>query len=157
MGVHELRDIVHERVEQRHHGRLSLTFESFGFKHGIPGDADFVFDARSLPNPYWEPSLRRLTGSDAEVIRFLESHTSVGALIDDIVRFIDGRIPEFEANNRGYLTVAIGCTGGQHRSVYIVERLAERYARRFPTVTARHGGLPGSRFFRPHEAAAANS
>jgi len=146
-----------ERVEQRVHGRLSLTFESFGFKHGIPGDADFVFDARSLPNPYWEPSLRRLTGSDAEVIRFLESQKSVAALIDDIVRFIDGRIPEYEPNNPGYLTVAIGCTGGQHRSVYIVERLAERYASRFPTVTARHSGLPGSKFFRPHEAAAANS
>jgi RNase adapter protein RapZ len=154
MGVHELRDIVHQRVEQRMHGRLSLTFESFGFKHGIPGDADFVFDARSLPNPYWEPSLRSLTGSDAEVVRFLEAQDSVGRLIDDIVRFIDGRIPEYEANNRGYLTVAIGCTGGQHRSVYIVERLAERYAKRFPTVTARHSGLPGTKFFRPQQAAA---
>jgi UPF0042 nucleotide-binding protein len=157
MGVHELRDIVHERVEQRMHGRLSLTFESFGFKHGIPGDADFVFDARSLPNPYWEPNLRSLTGSDAEVIRFLEAQKSVGQLIDDIVRFIDGRIPEYESNNRGYLTVAIGCTGGQHRSVYIVERLAERYAKRFPTVTARHSGLPGTKFFHPAQSAAANS
>jgi UPF0042 nucleotide-binding protein len=157
MGVHELRDIVHERVEQRVHGRLSLTFESFGFKHGIPGDADFVFDARSLPNPYWEPSLRSLTGSDAEVIRFLEAQEGVGRLVDDIVRFIDGRIPEYESNNRGYLTVAIGCTGGQHRSVYIVERLAERYAKRFPTVTARHSGLPGTKFFRPQPPAAANS
>ena len=154
MGVHALREIIHQRVEQRTIGRLSITFESFGFKHGIPGDADFVFDARSLPNPYWEPSLRSLTGSDAEVVRFLEAQDSVGRLIDDIVRFIDGRIPEYEANNRGYLTVAIGCTGGQHRSVYIVERLAERYAKRFPTVTARHSGLPGTKFFRPQQAAA---
>jgi UPF0042 nucleotide-binding protein len=157
MGVHELRDIVHERVEQRQHGRLSLTFESFGFKHGIPGDADFVFDARTLPNPYWEPSLRSLTGSDVEVIRFLEAQQSVGRLIDDIVTFIDRRVPEYESNNRGYLTVAIGCTGGQHRSVYLVERLAERYAERFPTVTARHSGLPGTKFFRPAQPAAARN
>jgi len=131
MGVHALREIIRQRVDLRPEGRLSVMFESFGFKHGIPGDADFVFDARSLPNPYWEPSLRSLTGSDAEVVRFLDSHKSVGQLIDDIVRFIDGRIPEYESNNRGYLTVAIGCTGGQHRSVYIVERLAEHFAAAF--------------------------
>ena len=81
MGVHALREIIHERVEQRSVGRLSITFESFGFKHGIPGDADFVFDARSLPNPYWEPSLRNLTGRDPEVIRFLEAQTTVETLI----------------------------------------------------------------------------
>ena len=157
MGVHELRDIVHARVEQRQQDRLSLTFESFGFKHGIPGDADFVFDARSLPNPYWEPNLRSLTGTDAEVVRFLEAQKSVGILIEDIVRFLDGRIPEYEAGNRGYLTVAIGCTGGQHRSVYIVERLAQRYAKRFPTLTVRHSNLPGTQFFRLPQSAAANS
>jgi UPF0042 nucleotide-binding protein len=141
MGVHELRDIVHSRVEQRSQGRLSLTFESFGFKHGIPGDADFVFDARTLPNPYWEPNLRSLTGSDAEVIRFLEAQKSVGTMIEDIVRFLDGRIPEYEAGNRGYLTVAIGCTGGQHRSVYIAEQLAARVAASWPQVAVRHSGL----------------
>ena len=79
MGVHALRDIIHRRVEQRASGRLSITFESFGFKHGIPGDADFVFDARSLPNPYWEPGLRNLTGRDPEVIRFLEAQRDVEA------------------------------------------------------------------------------
>jgi RNase adapter protein RapZ len=157
MGVHELRDIVHRRVEQRSQGRLSLTFESFGFKHGIPGDADFVFDARSLPNPYWEPSLRSLTGTDAEVIRFLEAQKSVGTLIEDIIRFLDGRIPEYEAGNRGYLTVAIGCTGGQHRSVYLVERLAQHYAQRFPTLTVRHSSLASTQFFRLPQTAAANS
>ena len=141
MGVHELRDIVHARVEQRQQGRLSLTFESFGFKHGIPGDADFVFDARSLPNPYWEPSLRSLTGTDAEVVRFLEAQKSAGTLIEDIERFVDGRIPEYEAGNRGYLTVAIGCTGGQHRSVYISERLAEHFRPSYPQVLTRHDSL----------------
>ena len=149
LGVHTLRDLVHQRVERRTVGRLSIMFESFGFKHGIPGDADFVFDARSLPNPYWEPSLRKLTGRDPEVIRFLEGHTNVATLIADIARFIRARVPEYQASNRGYLTVAVGCTGGQHRSVYIVERLAQEFAGEFPNVTARHSGLPGAALFHP--------
>lgn len=145
MGVHELRQVVRLRVEQRAVGRLSITFESFGFKHGIPGDADFVFDARSLPNPYWEPTLRSLTGRDVEVIQYLESHTSVAQLIDDIDRFVEARVPEYQASSRGYLTVAVGCTGGQHRSVYIVDRLAARFATRHMQVAARHCALPGER------------
>jgi UPF0042 nucleotide-binding protein len=154
MGVHALRDIIHKRVEQRAAGRLSITFESFGFKHGIPGEADFVFDARALPNPYWEPGLRNLTGRDAEVIRFLETHTDVATLIADIARFVRARVPEYQASNRNYLTVAVGCTGGQHRSVYIIDRLAEQFAAEFPDVTARHAGLPGARMFQPQARAA---
>jgi RNase adapter protein RapZ len=154
MGVHALRDIIHQRVEQRAAGRLSITFESFGFKHGIPGEADFVFDARALPNPYWEPGLRNLTGRDPEVIRFLENNTDVATLIADIARFVRARVPEYYASNRGYLTVAVGCTGGQHRSVYIVDRLAEDFATEFPNVTARHSGLPGAGLFRPRARAA---
>ncbi|HEY3784512.1 MAG TPA: RNase adapter RapZ [Steroidobacteraceae bacterium] len=157
MGVHSLRDIIHQRVEQRAAGRLSITFESFGFKHGIPGDADFVFDARSLPNPYWEPGLRNLTGRDPEVIRFLEAHTNVAALIADIVHFMSARIPEYQSSNRGYLTVAVGCTGGQHRSVYIVDRLAQHFASSYPSVTARHGSLPGAKMFTPVRAALVGS
>jgi len=141
MGVHELREIVHQRLEQRSEARLSITFESFGFKHGIPGDADFVFDARSIPNPYWEPALRKLTGRDADVVKFLEAQEAAGRLIEDIARFIDARVPEYQANNRGYLTVAVGCTGGQHRSVYIVDRLAERFGKRFSNVNTRHSAL----------------
>jgi UPF0042 nucleotide-binding protein len=156
MGVHALRDIIHQRVEQRAIGRLSLTLESFGFKHGIPGDADFVFDARSLPNPYWEPGLRNLTGRDPEVIRFLEGQTNVATLIADIERFLEARIPECQASNRGYLTVAVGCTGGQHRSVYIVDRLAQYFAARHPNVTARHGSLPGPQLFHVTHASAVN-
>ncbi|MBV8496366.1 MAG: RNase adapter RapZ [Gammaproteobacteria bacterium] len=148
LSVHALRDIIHTRIAQRRHG-LSLTFESFGFKRGIPADADFVFDARAVPNPYWEPGLRNLTGRDAEVIRFLETQTKVATLIADIARFVRGRIPEYVASNRGYLTVAVGCTGGQHRSVYIVDRLAETFAAELGNVTARHGGLPGATLFRP--------
>jgi UPF0042 nucleotide-binding protein len=154
MGVHALREIIHQRVEQRAIGRLSITFESFGFKHGIPGDADFVFDARSLPNPYWEPSLRNLTGRDPEVIRFLEAQTNVGILIADIAQFMTARIPEYQSSNRGYLTVAVGCTGGQHRSVYIVDRLVEMFAVRFQNVTARHSSLPAARLFNPPRALA---
>src|SRR5579872_4128104 len=155
MGVHALRDIIHQRVEQRAAGRLSITFESFGYKDGIPGDADFVFDARALLNPYWEPGLRNLTGRDPEVVRFLETHTDVARLIGDIAGFMRARVPEFQASNRGYLTVAVGCTGGQHRSVYIVDRLAEVFAAEFPNVTARHSGLPGMGMFRATPRAAA--
>jgi UPF0042 nucleotide-binding protein len=149
MGVHALRELIHQRVNQRAVSRLSITFESFGFKYGIPGDADFVFDARSLPNPYWEPGLRELTGRDAAVIDFLEAQTNVATLIKDIVQFMTARIVEYQTSNRGYLTVAVGCTGGQHRSVYIVDRLAELFAERFPAVTARHNSLPGAKLFSP--------
>jgi len=144
MSVHELRELIRKRVEQRREGKLSIMFESFGFKHGIPGDADFVFDSRVLPNPYWEPALRKLTGRDAEVVRFLESHAEVAMLIEEIAGFVDRRIPDYQRNNRSYLTVAIGCTGGQHRSVYIAERLAEHFGRKYPHVIARHNALPDS-------------
>jgi len=157
LSVHSLRDIIHKRLEQRTAGQLSITFESFGFKRGIPADADFVFDARALPNPYWQPGLRNLTGRDAEVVRFLETQTNVAALITDIARFVRGRIPEYRASNRGYLTVAVGCTGGQHRSVYIVERLAAEFAAEFGNVTARHSGLPGAKLFQPRPRALASA
>lgn len=141
MSVHALRDLIRQRIEDRKTGRLSILFESFGYKNGIPGDADFVFDARTLPNPYWEPALRPLTGLDPAVRGFLEAAPAVGDLLDDIVRFLEARIPLYEQHNRGYLTVAVGCTGGQHRSVYLVERLAEHFRARHPQVLARHNGL----------------
>lgn len=143
-GVHELRDLIRSRVEQGRAARLSLLFESFGFKHGIPGDADFVFDARSLPNPYWEPELRALTGRDAAVARYLESDGGVTKLTGDISRFVEARIPEFIASNRRYMTVAIGCTGGQHRSVYLTEKLAADFAGRHADVSMYHSALTGT-------------
>jgi RNase adapter protein RapZ len=142
MGVHELRELINRRVGKRPRDRMSVLFESFGFKYGIPGDADFVFDARSLPNPYWEPSLRALTGRDQPVVRFLEAQPGVARFIEDVGNFIEARIPEHQAANRRYLTVAVGCTGGQHRSVYIVEHLAARIAARWPQVALRHSALP---------------
>jgi UPF0042 nucleotide-binding protein len=141
MGVHDLREQVHQRVGQRSSAPLAVLLESFGFKHGIPGDADFVFDARSLPNPYWETSLRALDGRNPAVIRFLESHFNVNSYIDDIVRFIVPRFEEFRASNRRYLTVAVGCTGGQHRSVYIVERLLKRLDGQKLELRVRHSAL----------------
>jgi UPF0042 nucleotide-binding protein len=140
-GVHELRELVRSRVEQQRPARLSVLFASFGFKYGIPGDADFVFDARSLPNPYWEPALRDLTGRDPQVAQYLEATPGVATLIADIKGFIEARIPEFLATNRRYMTVAIGCTGGQHRSVYVAERLAADFAQRHSDISARHSRL----------------
>ena len=143
MGVHDLRDVIVKRVEQRAIGRLSITFESFGFKNGLPGDADFVFDARTLPNPYWEPGLRAHTGRDPDVMRWLQSHDSVRRLLVEIGDFVALRITDHAAANRGYLTIAVGCTGGQHRSVYLVDRLCERFAIEHPHVLARHSALSG--------------
>jgi len=142
LSVHELRELINRRVGRRPRDRMSILVESFGFRNGIPGDADFVFDARSLPNPYWDPALRPLTGRDEPVERFLEAQPGVAAFIQQIAQFIEARIPEHQAANRRYLTVAIGCTGGQHRSVYIAERLAERIAARSQQVSVRHTALP---------------
>ena len=149
LGVHDLRETIRMRVERRSQSRMSILFESFGYKSGIPGDADFVFDARSLPNPYWEPSLRSLTGLDDAVARYLAGQSGVEPLIGDITRFVEARIPEFRASNRRYLTIAVGCTGGQHRSVYLVERLAADFATRHSDVSIRHSGLPGMGIYAP--------
>ena len=143
MGMHDLRELVCRRVEGQLAGRLSILCESFGYKHGIPGDADFVFDARTLPNPYWESSLRVLTGLDAPVQQYLAAQPAVASYIEDVVRFMGTRIPDYQASARRYLTVAVGCTGGQHRSVYIAERLAERFATQHAEVRVRHAGLAG--------------
>jgi RNase adapter protein RapZ len=141
MGVHALRERIRERIDQRGDGRLSLMFESFGYKHGIPGDADFVFDVRSLPNPYWDHALRHLTGLDAAVIEYLAPYDSVRNMIAELTEFLERRVGEFSKANRSYLTIAIGCTGGQHRSVFIAEQLAAHFRRLHPNVLTRHDSL----------------
>ncbi|HUG04680.1 MAG TPA: RNase adapter RapZ [Steroidobacteraceae bacterium] len=141
MSVHELRAMIGQRVDPGP-GRLSILFESFGYKHGTPGDADFVFDARTLPNPYWEPALQQLTGKDSRVVEFLEASPRVHEMAEDLTRFLERRLPDYETANRGYLTVAIGCTGGQHRSVYLVERLAAHFRGKYPQLLVRHNALP---------------
>ena len=119
---------------------LTLLFESFGFKHGIPLDADLVFDVRCLPNPHYDPALRPFTGRDSEVIRFLAAQPEVARMEADLRRFIADWLPAYIHDNRSYLTVGIGCTGGQHRSVYLAERLAAHF-RESARVLVRHRGL----------------
>ncbi|HEY6642581.1 RNase adapter RapZ [Povalibacter sp.] len=137
-SVHDLRELIRQRVAGRSADRLSILFESFAFRHGVPDDADFVFDVRNLPNPHWEPGLTHLTGRDAAVAEYLDRHPVVTRMFTDIAGFLDHWIPEFVRSNRSYLTIAIGCTGGQHRSVYLVERLTEHFTKRYPLVHARH-------------------
>lgn len=122
--------------------RLTLLFQSFGFKHGVPLDADMVFDVRCLPNPFYDPALRPLTGCDAPVAAFLEKTPAVQKMYDDIRQFIENWLPAFIADNRSYLTVAIGCTGGQHRSVYLTERLRKHFESQ-QQVLVRHRSLSG--------------
>ena len=137
-SVHELRELIRQRVGGRIEGRMSILFESFAYRHGVPGDADFVFDVRSLPNPYWEPGLAGLTGRDPAVVEYLERHPIVAKMFADLVGFLEHWIPELMRTNRSYLTIAIGCTGGQHRSVYLVERLAQHFSSKYAQVHARH-------------------
>ncbi|MFC0268300.1 RNase adapter RapZ [Kushneria aurantia] len=140
-SVHDLRRRISEQVARHEANELTLTLESFGFKRGVPPDADLVFDARCLPNPYWDPRLRASTGRDADVVAFLESHEEVKAMFDDIRGWLERWLPAYRDSHRSYLTVAVGCTGGQHRSVYLVERLGDHFAERFPTVRVRHREL----------------
>ncbi len=119
---------------------LTLMFESFGFRDGIPLDADLVFDVRSLPNPHYDPTLRPLTGLDAGVVEFMSNTPDAQRMLDDIRRFVETWLPSFRRDNRSYLTVAIGCTGGRHRSVYFVEALAKAF-RPSAQVLVRHRGL----------------
>jgi UPF0042 nucleotide-binding protein len=126
MNVHQLRRQISAEVGS--HGlRLILLLESFAFKRGVPGDADFVFDSRCLPNPHWIPTLRPLSGKDAEVRQYFENEAIVGTYIEQIKQMMSVYLPCFDADDRAYLTIAVGCTGGRHRSVYIVERLAEHF------------------------------
>lgn len=146
LSLYELRDEVKLRVAGRTEQELSLQFESFGFKHGVPLDVDFTFDVRSLPNPYWVPELRRHTGRDQEVIDFLSGYEDVTEMVTDIRQFVEKWLPRFRANNRSYITIGIGCTGGQHRSVYVCEQLAGHFRTLMDNVQILHRELrqPGS-------------
>ncbi len=139
LGPNALRAWVREFIDLDE-TKLTLFFQSFGFKNGIPRDADFVFDVRPLPNPYYDPKLRPLTGKDQAVIAFLESIPDVQEMLNDIERFLTRWLPDFVRDNRRSLTVAIGCTGGQHRSVYFAEQLVARFGKT-QQVQVRHRGL----------------
>ena len=138
MHLHELRELVRLRIARREQGILSLQIMSFGYKNGLPKDADFVFDLRCLPNPYWNKALRPYSGKERAVVDFLQKQPAVTALLNDLRRFLDNWLPRFEAGDRSYLGVALGCTGGLHRSVFMAEQLAGYFEKNGRTVILRH-------------------
>ena len=140
LSANKLRAWVKELADLKH-APLTLFFESFAFKVGVPLDADFVFDVRAVPNPYYDLALRPLTGKDAPVIAFLDAQPSATAMLEDIRAFVEKWLPSFKTDNRSYLTVAVGCTGGQHRSVYMAERLGA-YFGQTERVIIRHREQP---------------
>ncbi len=138
LSPHQLADLVRERILGKKTGSMVLVFESFGFKHGIPADADYVFDARFLPNPFWEQDLKPYTGLDQPVKDFLASQPIVTKFVWQINSFMMTWLPHLERNNRSYVTIAIGCTGGKHRSVYIAELLAANFRKEQKDVQTHH-------------------
>lgn len=140
LNIHQLRETVKNSVGVERQG-LSLQFVSFGFKKGVPIDADFVYDVRCLPNPHWEAGLRELTGKDSKVAEFLEKEEITHKMVTQINDFLHEWIPHFEHSNRAYLTIAIGCTGGQHRSVYIAEQLSKNFQTGRKNTQIRHREL----------------
>ncbi len=137
---HELREKIRQIVGRSKQG-VMLSIESFGFKHGPPRHADFVFDVRCLPNPYWDEAIRHLSGLDEQVVKFLEKEPDVHKMCNEIAGFLESWLPAFDADNRSYLTLAIGCTGGHHRSVYTANRLAEHFRKIMPNVQVQHRDL----------------
>ncbi|MDC0403813.1 RNase adapter RapZ [Porticoccaceae bacterium] len=140
LSLHQLRETIKQTVAGDSQ-QLAVLIKSFGFKHGTPIDADFTFDLRCLPNPYWKPELRSFSGCDQPVIDFLSSQDDVLAMSEDIFDFMQRWIPHFSANSRSYLTIAIGCTGGQHRSVFVAAQLYQRLKQQFDQVQLLHRDL----------------
>lgn len=138
LTLHQLRDLVKNTIIPNNQQQMTILFESFGFKERIPNGSDFVFDVRCLPNPYWKAELRTQTGNDLGVITFLESQVDVASMLADIIGYLTRWIPKFQSNNRSYLTVSIGCTGGQHRSVYMANRLHEHFSKQYSFVQVIH-------------------
>ena len=137
----ELRNLIVDRIIQRRVKTLNLAFSSFGYKHGVPKDADYVFDMRCLPNPFWSKTLKNLTGLDEGVKSFLSEQDVVEEMVEDLIFYLGKWISRFEDYNKLYMTVAIGCTGGQHRSVYVVERMAEYFKKKPINIIVRHREL----------------
>ncbi|MCX2982460.1 RNase adapter RapZ [Halieaceae bacterium IMCC14734] len=141
MTIYELRSAIRQRILGNRSGDMSVLFQSFGFKRGLPSESDLIYDLRMLPNPHWDAKLRKLNGRDSDVIAYLQQQPVVEEYYQDICRFLDRWLPEYQANNRSYMTIALGCTGGQHRSVYVTERLYERYRQSYSEVHIRHREL----------------
>lgn len=138
---HQLRDMIRERLDGQREDDISILFESFGYKLGVPRDADFVYDLRCLPNPHWDRELRHLTGRDLPVKAFLAKEEQVQAYRQAVIGFLEDWIPRFSADARSYLTVALGCTGGQHRSVYMAEEMLSHFRKKGLNALVRHREL----------------
>ena len=138
LNVHELRHIIKSRLGQDRRAGMVILIQSFGFKHGLPADTDFMFDVRCLPNPHWKPELRPLTGRDPAVVEYLEQFDEVQQMKDSILGFLQRWIPCFEREGRSYMTVSIGCTGGQHRSVYLTQQITSALNKTYSNVSIRH-------------------
>jgi len=141
MTVYELRDEIKQRLLGSSAGTMSILIQSFGFKRGVPADADLVFDVRMLPNPHWVKELRLKTGLDHEVAAFLQNQPMTAELYRDISHYLDNWLPRYREGNRSYLNIALGCTGGQHRSVYLADRLFKHYQTQYPAIHIRHREL----------------
>ena len=141
MTIYELRDTIRQRLLSDATNSMSILVQSFGFKRGVPADADLVFDVRMLPNPHWVKELRMKTGLDPEVQAFLESQPLTAEFYRDVCHYLDTWLPRYRDSNRSYMTVALGCTGGQHRSVYLAERLYRQYSPLYPALQVRHREL----------------
>jgi RNase adapter protein RapZ len=141
MSLHQLRDLIKKQIVPESSGGMAILFQSFAFKRGVPIDADYVFDVRCLPNPYWKKELRQFNGNDRQVIEFLDSQTEVAAMMADLNGFLTRWIPRFASTNRSYLTIAVGCTGGQHRSVYVCNQLALQFSPQFSNIQVQHREL----------------
>jgi RNase adapter protein RapZ len=141
LSNHQLRSLLRERISNKQTDVMSVMFESFGYKYGIPADADYVFDVRCLPNPYWNTELRPFSGLDQRIMAFMQLQDKAQNMLHTINTFLETWIPDFEADNRSYLTIAIGCTGGRHRSVYLVEQLAAKWRAKRANVQIRHREL----------------
>lgn len=141
LSSHELAEKLRELLRGSSKKELNIIIESFGFKYGVPADADYVFDVRFLPNPHWNPELRPMTGLEQPVIEFLDKQSEVHQFIYHTRNYLDMWLPSLEQNNRSYLTIAIGCTGGKHRSVFIAEQLAQYFVSRGKKVQVRHRSL----------------
>lgn len=141
MSLHQLREAVKKQFIETDDAAMAVQFQSFGFKYGLPADADLVFDVRCLPNPHWVSELRSQTGLDDGVIQFLSREEDVEAMFNDIRQHLDNWLPKYQDNNRSYITIAIGCTGGQHRSVYLSQQLSEHFSHQKHNVQVRHREL----------------
>ena len=141
MTVYELRDAIKQRLLGSSVGTMAILLQSFGFKRGVPADADLVFDVRMLPNPHWVKELRLKNGLDTDIKVFLESQPMTGELFRDICHYLDNWLPRYREGNRSYMNITLGCTGGQHRSVYLAERLFQHYKGQLPTLNIRHREL----------------